>query len=248
MQQETPAADDSTVRPVTPSAPVPYDVVPFSGIRRRTAAHMVLSKATAPHTLCAIEADYAAVDRVRKAARLSYLPFTAQAVTIALREFPQLNASVVGDALHVHQRVNLGIAVDLGAAGLVVPVIHDIGDLKVTEIAGRVADLADRARRKKLTLDDVADGTFTVTNPGPFGTLVSAPIINQPQVAILATDGIRKRPVVLDVPGTGEVIAIRPVGTLSLSFDHRAVDGAYAAGFIHRVKVILETTDWKARL
>jgi len=230
------------------SARADHDVVPFNSIRRRTAAHMVRSKAVSPHTLCSIEVDYVEVDRVRKAAKLTYLPFVAKAVATALREFPHVNASVADDALLVRRRVNLGIAVNLDAGGLVVPVVHDADTLSVTGIAERISDIAARARGKKLTPDDVEDGTFTITNPGPFGTLLSAPIINQPQVAILATDGVKKRPVVLDVPGTEDVITVRPVGNLALSFDHRAFDGAYAAGFINRVKHIVETTDWTAQL
>jgi 2-oxoglutarate dehydrogenase E2 component (dihydrolipoamide succinyltransferase) len=225
-----------------------HDVVPFNGIRRRTAEHMVRSKAISPHTFCSIEVDYVEVDRVRRTAKLTYLPFVAKAVATALREFPHINASVADDALLVHRRVNLGIAVNLDAGGLVVPVVHDADTLSVAAIAEHITDIATRARGKKLTLDDVEDGTFTITNPGPFGTLLSAPIINQPQVGILATDGIKKRPIVLDAPAGEEVIAAHPVGNLALSFDHRAFDGAYAARFINRVKHILETADWTAQL
>jgi pyruvate dehydrogenase E2 component (dihydrolipoamide acetyltransferase) len=243
--QHEPITHDNNV---TPAAAAGYDVVPFNSVRRRTAAHMVRSKAVSPHTLCSIEVDYVEVDRARRAAKLTYLPFVAKAVATALREFPHINASVADDALLVHHRVNLGIAVNLDAGGLVVPVVHDADTLSVTKIAEHITDIAARARGKKLTLDDVEDGTFTITNPGPFGTLISAPIINQPQVAILATDGVKKRPIVLDVPGAEEVITAHPVGNLALSFDRRAFDGAYAAGFISRIKQILETTDWTAQL
>jgi len=225
-------------------AAVDYDVVPFSRIRRRTASHMVLSKSVSPHTLCTIEVDYVHVERVRKAAKLTYLPYVAKAVAGALRDFPYLNASVVDDALHVHRRINLGIAVDIGPGGLVVPVVHDADTMSVGAIAGGIDDIAARARGKKLTLDDVDGGTFTITNPGPFGTLISAPIINQPQVAILATDGVKKRPVVVEDPGGNDAFGIRPLGNLSLSFDHRAFDGAYAAGFLRRIKQILEADEW----
>jgi 2-oxoglutarate dehydrogenase E2 component (dihydrolipoamide succinyltransferase) len=207
---------------------------------------MVRSKAVSPHTLCAVEVDYIHVDRVRRAAKLTCLPFTAKAVATALRDFPHVNASVVDDSLHVYRRVNLGIAIDIGADGLVVPVVHDADAKSVATIAREIADLAARARAKKLTLDDFDGGTFTITNPGPFGTLISGPIINQPQVAILSTDGIRKRPVVVETPGADDEIAVHPVGNLSLSFDHRAFDGAYAARFIRRVKQILEADDWAA--
>jgi pyruvate dehydrogenase E2 component (dihydrolipoamide acetyltransferase) len=226
------------------AAPVDYDVLRFSRIRARTAAHMVRSKSVSPHTLCTIEVDYIHVERVRRAAKLTCLPFTAKAVATALRDFPHVNASVVGDSLHVHRRVNLGIAIDIGADGLVVPVVHDADAKNVAAIAREIADLAARARAKKLTLDDFDGGTFTITNPGPFGTLISAPIINQPQVAILCTDGIKKRPVVVETSGADDEIAVHPVGNLSLSFDHRAFDGAYAARFIGRIKQLLETDDW----
>jgi pyruvate dehydrogenase E2 component (dihydrolipoamide acetyltransferase) len=226
------------------AAPVDYDVLPFNRTRARTAAHMVRSKSVSPHTLCVIEVDYIHVDRVRRAAKLTCLPFTVKAVAIALRDFPHVNASVVDDSLHVHRRVNLGIAVDIGADGLVVPVVHDADAKSIAVIAREIAGLAERARAKKLTLDDFDGGTFTITNPGPFGTLISAPIINQPQVAILSTDGIRKRPVVVETSGADDEIAVHPVGNLSVSFDHRAFDGAYAARFIGRIKQILETDDW----
>jgi 2-oxoglutarate dehydrogenase E2 component (dihydrolipoamide succinyltransferase) len=222
------------------AAPADYDVLRFNRTRVRTAAHMVRSKAVSPHTLCAVEVDYIHVDRVRGAAKLTCLPFTAKAVATALRDFPHVNASVVDDSLHVYRRVNLGIAIDIGADGLVVPVVHDADAKSVAAIARVIADLAERARAKKLTLDDFDGGTFTITNPGPFGTLISGPIINQPQVAILSTDGIRKRPVVVETSGTDDEIAVHPVGNLSLSFDHRAFDGAYAARFIGRIKQILE--------
>jgi pyruvate/2-oxoglutarate dehydrogenase complex dihydrolipoamide acyltransferase (E2) component len=225
-----------------------YDVVPFSSIRRRAAAHMVQSKVISPHTLCSIEIDYFQVDRIRRAAKLTHLPFTAKAVATALRDFPHVNASVADDALLVHHRINLGIAVSLGTGGLIVPVVHDADTMNVTAIAQRITDIAARARSKRLTLDDVGDGTFTITNPGPFGTLLSAPIINQPQVAILSTDGIKKRPIVLDDSGAEEIITAHPIGNIALSFDHRAFDGAYAAGFIARIKQIVETEDWPVHL
>jgi pyruvate dehydrogenase E2 component (dihydrolipoamide acetyltransferase) len=226
------------------AAAVDYDVVPFSRIRLRTASHMVLSKSVSPHTLCAIEVDYVHVDRARRAAKLTYLPFVAKAVATALRDFPHLNASVGDNALHVHRRINLGIAIDTGTGGLVVPVVHDADSMSVGAIAGDIVDLAARARSKKLTLDDVEAATFTITNPGPFGTFISAPIINQPQVAILSTDGIKKRPVVVEAPDNEDAFGIHPVGNLALSFDHRAFDGAYAAGFLRRLKGILEADQW----
>jgi 2-oxoglutarate dehydrogenase E2 component (dihydrolipoamide succinyltransferase) len=227
--------------------------VPFTRVRRLTAEHMVTSKATSPHVLQAVEVDFSGVERVRQALReswraqhgysLTYLPFIAHAVCRALVEFPSLNASVEGDALLLHARVNLAIAVDLGGEGLVAPVIKGAESLAVPQLAGAIYDVAGRARASKLKPDDLAGGTYTLSNSGTFGTLITAPIINQPQVAILSTDGVRKKPVVIERPD-GDSIAIRPIGILAQSFDHRAVDGAYSAAFLDRVRKHLELTDW----
>ena len=234
-------------------APAPGTTVPFNRIRRLTAEHMVKSKATSPHVLQAVEVDFSGVDRVRKAVReswraqhgysLTYLPFIAHAVCVALREFPKLNSTVKDDALLLHAHVNLAIAVDLGGDGLVAPVIKRAESLSVTQVAGAIQDVAGRARAGKLKPDDFAGGTYTLSNSGTFGTLITAPIINQPQVAILSTDGVRKKPVVVEHPD-GDSIAIRPVGILAQSFDHRAVDGAYSAAFLDRTRKLLEQTDW----
>ena len=234
------------------------EVIPFTNIRRRTAEHMTRSKATSAHALIAIEVDYDNVDRARKPAKdefkaqegvnLTYLPFVARAVIDALREFPQLNASVGDDALIVHHDVHLGFAVDLSFEGLVVPVVHNADTKRLRAIAREVAELAERARSKKLTPDDIAGGTFTITNVGSYGTMITMPIVNQPQIAILSTDGVKKRPVVLELPDGSDAIVVHPVGNLTMSWDHRAVDGAYAAAFMQRVKEILETRDWTAEL
>jgi 2-oxoglutarate dehydrogenase E2 component (dihydrolipoamide succinyltransferase) len=234
-------------------APAPGTTVPFNRIRRLTAEHMVKSKATSPHVLQAVEVDFSGVDRVRKAVReswraqhgysLTYLPFIAHAVCGALREFPKLNSTVKDGALLLHAHVNLAIAVDLGADGLVAPVIKRAEALSVTQLASAIQDIASRARANKLKPDDFAGGTYTLSNSGTFGTLITAPIINQPQVAILSTDGVRKKPVVVERPD-GDSIAIRPIGILAQSFDHRAVDGAYSAGFLDRTRKLLELTDW----
>jgi pyruvate dehydrogenase E2 component (dihydrolipoamide acetyltransferase) len=244
-----------------PTAPAPAqgdEVIAFTNIRRRTAEHMVRSKATSAHTLCAIEVDYDRVDRVRAGHKdafkaregisLTYLPFIARAVIDAIREYPNVNASVGEDALVVHHAIHLGIAVDLDLQGLIVPVIHQADGLRLPAIARSIADLANRARTKKLGADDIAGGTFTITNPGPFGSFLTAPIINQPQVAILSTDGIKKRPVAIPLPDGSDGIAIHPTGNLALSFDHRVVDGAYAAAFLKHIKDTLETRDWEAEL
>jgi 2-oxoglutarate dehydrogenase E2 component (dihydrolipoamide succinyltransferase) len=233
------------------------EVVPFDNMRRRTAEHMVRSKHTSPHVLTAVEVDFHAVERARSARQrewkeregfsLTYLPFMARAVCDALAEFPHLNASVGEDQLTVHHYVNLGIAVDLEQRGLIVPVIKNADGKRLRQLSREIRDVAERARAKRLTPDEVTGGTFTITNPGPYGTLISAPIINQPQVAILSTDGIKKKPVVVETPA-GDSIAIHPVGIVALSWDHRAIDGAYASRFLHHIRTIVETRDWEAEL
>jgi len=233
-------------------------VVPFSNMRRRTAEHMVRSKATSPHAFIANEVDFEAVERVRTAWEdrfraeegftLTYLPFVARAAVEALRDFPLLNSSVVEDSLVVHAEVNLGIAVDLSHEGLIVPVIHRAEEVTLRGVARRIRDLAERARSRKLNADDIAGGTFSITNDGPFGTYFTVPIINQPQVAILATDGIARRPVVVTHPDGSESIAIHSTGILGVSWDHRAVDGAYVSLFLKRISELLAGRDWSAEL
>ncbi len=227
--------------------------LPFNRIRRATAAHMVRSKSTSPHVLQTIEVDFSAVDGLRLQKRigwkeehgfsLTYLPFVARAVCLAIKEFPHVNASVDGESLLVHSAINLAFAVDLNFDGLVAPVVRDAKELKVSALAHRINDMVQRARNNKLSADDLSGGTYTLSNPGPFGTLFTAPIINQPQVAILSIDAIAKRPVVIQGPD-GDSIGIRPVGILAQSFDHRAFDGAYSAAFLNRLKSLLEQQDW----
>ena len=238
-----------------PAGPPPAGAktVPFTRIRKLTAEHMVRSKATSPHVLQAVEVDFQRVDIVRKTVRdawrakhghsLTYLPFIGNAVCRALEEFPNLNSSVHGDSLVLHPSVNLAIAVDLGAEGLVAPVIKNADRLSVAQLADAIAEIAQRSRAGKLRPEDFQGGTYTLSNSGTFGTLITAPIINQPQVAILSTDGVRKKPVVVET-SEGDSIAIRPVGVLAQSFDHRAVDGAYSAAFLDRVRKIIETSNW----
>lgn len=257
--------------PAAPSAPSPRPeparfarsgdrdtVVPHSNIRKRSAEHLRRSLDTSAHVYAAIEVDYEAVEAVRRAERdrwkaeegfsLTYLPFISRAVIDAIHDFPEVNSSFTDEALVVHNYLNLGIAVDLDFKGLMVPVIRDADEKRLRAIAREVFDLAGRARSKKLSPDEIADGTFTITNPGPYGTLLTMPIINQPQVAILSTDGVKRRPVAVELPGGGEGLAIHSVGNLALSWDHRAFDGAYAAAFLARVKENLETRDWAAEL
>jgi pyruvate dehydrogenase E2 component (dihydrolipoamide acetyltransferase) len=252
---QTTAAASPAARAPAPAAPPPAGAktVPFTRIRKLTAEHMVRSKTTSPHVLQAVEVDFHRVDIVRKTVRdawkakhgqsLTYLPFIANAVCRALDEFPNLNSSVQGDSLVLHPSVNLGIAVDLGADGLVAPVIKNADRMSVAQLADAIAEVAQRSRVGKLKPDDFQGGTYTLSNSGTFGTLITAPIINQPQVAILSTDGVRKKPVVVET-SEGDSIAIRPVGVLAQSFDHRAVDGAYSAAFLDRVRKIIETSNW----
>ena len=248
------SVESQAAAPVVGSAPAEEgERLPFDRIRRATAAHMVLSKATSPHVLQTIETDFSGVDRLRFQERngwkeqhgfsLSYLPFIAHAVCKAIGEFPRINASVDGNSLVLHRAINLAIAVDLEFEGLVAPVIRRAGQLKVSELAHRINEVVKRARNNELGADDLTDGTYTLSNPGPFGTLFTAPIINQPQVAILSIDAISKRPVVIEGP-EGDTIGIRPVGVLAQSFDHRAFDGAYSAAFLNRLKSLLEQQDW----
>jgi len=234
------------------------EVIPFTNMRKRTAEHMVRSQATSAHVLIAMEVDFDAVDRIRLAEKdrfkadegfsLTYLPFVSRAVVDAIRDFPHVNASVGDNELVVHRTVNLGIAVDINFEGLIVPVIQDADSKRMRSIAREISDLALRARSKKLNADEIAGGTFTITNPGGHGTFFTAAVINQPQVAILSTDGVRKRPVVIELPDGSDAIAIHPVGTLALSFDHRAFDGAYASAFLARCRDIIETRDWSQEL
>jgi 2-oxoglutarate dehydrogenase E2 component (dihydrolipoamide succinyltransferase) len=254
----------ATVAPV-PAPPVVRVVagardesVPLSKIRQATGAHMVASKSISPHVLSVVEVDYANVDATRLRAKddfkaaegfsLTYLPFIARAVVDALVDFPHMNASLGNEELIVHRYVDLGIAVDLDYQGLLVPVVRDAEGKRLRALAREINDLAVRTKNRRLTPDEISGGTFTITNNGSAGSVLTMPIINQPQVAILSTDAIAKKPVVIEVPGFGESIAIHPVGNLAMAWDHRAFDGAYAAGFLSRVKLILETRDWSSEV
>jgi len=217
--------------------------VPLTKIRKRTAEQSALSWRTIPHVLQAIEVDFHAVDQARRARGLTWLPFVAFAVCKALPEFPALNASLDGDALVLHQRIHLGIAVDLGGEGLIVPVVKDAGVKSLPELARDIHSVSEKARASRLSPDDVREATYTLSNSGKFGTLLTAPIINPPQVAILSTDAVADKPV-----ASGGGVVIHPVGVLAQSFDHRALDGAYSAAFLRKVKQILEERDWAGDL
>ncbi len=217
-------------------------------IRRLTADHMVLAKRVAPHVHSFIEIDFTRIDRIRRGNKarwaeqgnkVSYTAFVAWGVAKALQEFPMVNGTVSGDELIFRGSVNLGIAVDLNP-GLIVPVIRDADDLTLVGISKRIIDLAGRARDRKLKPDEIQGATFSITNPGVFGTYVGMPIIPEGTSAILGLGSIEKRPVVLEVDGA-DSIAIRLMSMFSLGYDHRIVDGADAARFLARLKEILET-------
>jgi 2-oxoglutarate dehydrogenase E2 component (dihydrolipoamide succinyltransferase) len=259
------AAPAAAPAPAAAAAPVQVKAaadgdttVALNNIRKRTGEHMVRSQATSPHVLTAMEVDFEAVDRVRRAHRsawkeqegfsLTYLPFVARAVVDAVEDFPHVNASVGEGELVVHHAVHLAIAVDLDFEGLLAPVVRNTESKRLRAIAREIRDLADRAHQKKLSADEIAGGTFTITNPGQYGTMLQFPVINQPQVAILSTDGVHRKPVVVTGPDGTEAIAVHSVGVLALAWDHRAFDGAYAAAFLARLREIIETRDWEAEL
>src|SRR3989442_875654 len=229
--------------------PWPGDrVEPFSKIRKITADHMIMSRRTSAHVTSFFEIDYSRVAELRrkhKAAsaergvNLTYLAFIAKACAEHLRKHPVVNAAVSGDNIIYRRDVNIGIAVALDW-GLIVPVVKRADELSLSGLARAINDLGERARTKKLSPDEIQRGTFTITNPGVFGSYAGAPIINQPQVAILGVGAIEKRPKVVTLPDGGDTIAIRTMGMLAMSYDHRIVDGADADRFLADVKRTLE--------
>ena len=251
------------VAPAAAAAPAPAgandgDSIAMNNIRRRTAEHMVMSKATSPHVLTAMEVDFEGVEVVRRRHKaawkaeegfsLTYLPFIMRALADALRDFPMMNASINGDSVTLHNHVNVAIAVDLNFDGLLAPVVKNVEGKRLRQLSRDVVDIATRARSKKVTPDDLSGGTFTITNAGQYGTMMQFPIINQPQVAILSTDGVHRKPVVVTDDFGSESIAIHSVGVLALAWDHRAFDGAYAAAFLAKIRDIIQDTDWEAEL
>jgi pyruvate/2-oxoglutarate dehydrogenase complex dihydrolipoamide acyltransferase (E2) component len=233
---------ESPYREETPSTPAPQPVQPggreLSVMRKRIAEHMLRSLRTAAHCTTIVEADMSRVEAAR--GRHSYLPFVARATIDALREHPELNATLDGELLTVHEPVHLGIAVSLGEDGLIVPVIRNAHELSHEGLATRIEDVAERARKKQLSPDEVSGGTFTITNPGAFGAVLATPIINQPQIAILDLEAVVKRPVVVTDADGRDSIAIRPMAYLCMSWDHRALDGALAARFLSTLKRLVE--------
>lgn len=235
------------------AASVDADIVPLNLVRRRTARHLSKTWRETPHVLQAVEVDFFSVEAIRPTLnaahaeswgfKLTPLHFIARALCLAIGDFPRVNASLDGDNLLVHRRVNLGIAVDLNHDGLIVPVIHRADELSLLDLARAITQKAAKARAGKLAPDDYAGGTYTLSNSGTFGTLITAPIVNAPEVAILSIDGIAKKPVAVETE-SGDAVVVRPVGVLAQSFDHRAFDGAYSAAFLDRLRTIIETRNW----
>ena len=225
-------------------------------MRKSIAEHMVLSKHTAPHVTTFFEVDFTNIarlrDRVKKdfeaknGAKLTFMPFIIKATIDALKTLPVVNASLDGDNIVYKQDINIGMAVALDW-GLIVPVIKQADSMNLIGLARATQDLAARARGKQLKPDEIAGGTFSITNFGLFGGLTATPVINQPQSAILGVGGIHKRPWVMETEH-GDVIAIRHIGILSLSFDHRLIDGAVGDEFLATMKKSLETTDFSGLL
>jgi 2-oxoglutarate dehydrogenase E2 component (dihydrolipoamide succinyltransferase) len=269
MEEPAPAieAPVSAAAPVPAPAPAPAvaatagdQVEDLDRLRVRIAENMTRAKQTAAHVWTSVEVDYEHIERVRRRHKeefkrregfsLTYLPFISRATIDALNQFPVVNSSfdLPGKKRTLHDQINLGYGVDLDQGGLVVMTLRSADGLRMKGIARGVKQLADKARGGKLEPDDIAGSTFTITNPGPFGSFVSAPIINVPNVAILSTDTVAKRPVVITDQDGNDGLAIHHVGYLGLSWDHRAFDGSTAVRFLARIKENLETWDWEQEL
>ena len=259
--EEAPAAPALEAVPTAaaPAGPASEEVE-LNRIRVRTAENMIKAKQTAAHVWTSVEVDYERVERVRQAHKeefksdegfsLTYLPFISRAVIDALKAYPVVNSSFQLEEKKAvfHKNVDLGIAVDLDQQGLVVARVRNADGLRLVGIARSIRELADRARNGKLEIDDLTGSTFTITNPGPYGSFMSAPIINVPNVAILSTETVVKRPTVVTDADGQDMIAIRHIGYLGLTWDHRAFDGSTAVLFLQRIKQNLETWDWEQEL
>lgn len=242
--------------PPPPAAPAPAparqvagdELIPLNPMRKAIAEHMVRSRQTSPHAWCAVEVDMTNVVALRAASKdafkaregidLTYVPFVIKATVESLKKHPEVNATFTADGILRKRAINISVAIGL-PDGLIVPAIKDADMLSISGIAHRLDDLATRARAGQLKLEDVEGGTFCVNNPGTFGTVISAPIINQPQAGIMTMEAIVKRPVVLP----GDTIGIRSMMFSGLSFDHRVMDGLQAASFLVDVKKALEAMD-----
>jgi pyruvate/2-oxoglutarate dehydrogenase complex dihydrolipoamide acyltransferase (E2) component len=242
--EEPPLHIESPYRPepvAPPATPMPLDGGGLSRMRRQIGEHMKRSVDTTATCTTWIEVDMSRVEAARARLGVTALSFVARACIDALREHPALNAWLEGENYTRHTEVNLGIAVSLGDDGLIVPVIHRAHELSVEGLAARIRDIARRARSRELTPDDVQGGTFTITNPGQYGSIMATPIINLPQVGILDFEAVIKRAVVVTDADGNDSIAIRPMTILGLSWDHRALDGALSAQFLATVKRLLES-------
>ena len=215
------------------------DILPFTQMRKTIADRMVKSRQTSAHVTTFFEVDFTGIAKFRENRNLTYLPFVIRAVTRAIREVPVVNSSWGEQGIVIKKDIHIGVATAL-ENGLLVPVVRHADRKGLTQLAKEIADLAERARSKKLNLEEVQGGTFTITNHGGFGSLFSTPIIHQPQIAILGVGAIQKRALAVN-----DAIAIRPMGYLSLSFDHRVIDGATADQFMTKVKDYLEQSHWE---
>jgi len=261
-----PAAAPAAAAPAAGQRPLPagfhvpaytasedVEIEPMSKIRQITAAHMVYSKATSAHVTTVFEFDMSRVAKARNRAKdgffkkegtkLTFMPFIFKAVVNGLKKYKKLNAAIDGTNIVYKKNINLGMAVDLGS-GLIVPVIKNADQLNIVGLAKAANDLADRARTKKLKPDEAQGGTFTITNPGVFGSLFGTPVINQPQVAILGVGVVEKRPVVIEDADGNDAISIKTMCYFGISYDHRLVDGADADRFMLELKRTLEEDTW----
>lgn len=236
-------ARKSAIPPVEKAPPVAAlpseQVVPLTAMRKMIAERMIKSRQTSAHVATVFEVDFSVVAKVRAGRPLTYLPFVIHAVARAIRDVPILNSSWAETGIIEKRDIHIGVAVAL-EEGLLVPVVKHADRKPLTQLGQEVADLAERARSKRLQPEEVQGGTFTITNHGGFGSLFSTPIIHQPQIAILGVGAVQKRPIVIN-----DAIAIRPMSYLSLSFDHRVIDGATADRFMNKVKSYLETSTWE---
>lgn len=232
------ASDDTAFPHASPHTPH-EEVLPFTQMRKTIAERMVNSRRTAAHVATFFEADFSGIAKFREGRPLTYLPFVISAVTRTMKDLPLVNSSWCDQGIAIKNEIHIGIAVALDE-GLLVPVVRHADRKGLDQLAREVADLAERARSKRLAPEEVLEGTFTITNHGGFGSLFSTPIINQPQAAILGVGSVQKRAVVIN-----DAIAIRPMCYLSLSFDHRIIDGATADRFMAKVKNHLEQSDWE---
>jgi len=250
-----PSASAAAAAPAQPATAVGDEVVKLSRMRLITADLMLRSLNTSAHVWTSVEVDFERVEKVRQRHKeqfkkqegvsLTYLPFIARAVCDALRDYPAVNASIDIEAqtMTLHHYVNLGVSVDLNQQGLMAPVVKSADSLNIRGLARNISAIAAAARARKLSPADMSGSTFTITNPGPFASYASAPVINQPNVAILSTDGITRRPVAV-----GDAIAIHHVSILGFSYDHRAFDGSTASLFLKQTRDAIQDRDWEAEL